>query len=185
MTLSSLWQKLFKRNTLLFYEREVGASQQHSSGMPEITVRILDEQHLNELLVIVGQELEPPLRERLQHGALCFTAVIDNSIAHVAWVYSGVLRVDEIERVERCGKGEFCVFDVQTFPAFRGGGIYPFMLGYIEQWAREHEGKRLLIYTELKNHASRRGIEKAGFNLVRKVTMVKVFGMKFYLTSRV
>ena len=63
-----------------------------------------------------------------------------------------------------------------THPDYRGKGIYPKMLNVIcNRFAKNKENA--WIFCEENNHASQRGILKAGFSFVGKGEKTKPFGM--------
>jgi RimJ/RimL family protein N-acetyltransferase len=59
-----------------------------------------------------------------------------------------------------------------TDPRARGRGIYPYALRAVVCFLRDRGMRRILIETDVSNTASRRGIEKAGFRLIRTYNAV-------------
>ena len=54
--------------------------------------------------------------------------------------------------------------DAFTLPGFRGGGLFPRTLAFVEECEeRERPGLPIYIEAAIDNLPSRRGIEKAGF----------------------
>lgn len=78
----------------------------------------------------------------------------DPAIAH----YSYVVRKDF--RFPFMGRDELHIGPCWTAPVARGRGLFPAML---QQIAHDFPGKRLWMFTQVDNHASRAGIAKAGF----------------------
>ncbi len=68
-----------------------------------------------------------------------------------------------------------------TIEAYRGRGIYPFMLTQILQWHKNHITQPdIAIFVAPDNIASIKGIEKAGFRFVEHVTIYRLLGMCIY-----
>ena len=57
-----------------------------------------------------------------------------------------------------------------TSEKYRGKGIYPYILAYSCNYLRNEGFSRVIITCDPTNIASIRGIEKAGFSLVKKIT---------------
>jgi hypothetical protein len=58
------------------------------------------------------------------------------------------------------------------------------MLNYIGKWATENGFHLLKIYAEKDNIPSIKGILKAGFTPYEKITLFKLFVLKFYINSK-
>jgi GNAT superfamily N-acetyltransferase len=68
-------------------------------------------------------------------------------------------------RLIRLREGEAEIAVCLTMPAFRGRGLYPYVIRRLCRIAAQEGIERVLMTTMTGNTASRRGIEKAGFRL--------------------
>jgi len=74
------------------------------------------------------------------------------------------------------GESEVYIHDCETAEKAKGKNIYPFVISYI---ARKYfPSKQILIATNVNNMASRRGIEKGGFEPFRIMRIKVFFGFK-------
>lgn len=118
--------------------------------------------------------------ERLHRGDVCYTASLDGRLAHYSWVQrSGSHPITDAGAFVRIARGDFWIYDCETLEWARGRGIYAatlvrilndhFRIGYSTAW----------IYAPVQNRASRRGIQRAGFNSVATVRALRI-GRRFY-----
>ena len=108
---------------------------------------------------------------------------MNGAIGHISWIY---YKNDPNRIIDLCSyEGE--VKYSLTLPEFRGKGIYPATLIEVQRFLKEKGYKRLFICTREDNVPSIRGIEKAGFKFVAKISLIKFLGMqvsKRYATGR-
>ncbi|TCL66365.1 GNAT family N-acetyltransferase [Rhizobium sp. BK251] len=116
-------------------------------------------------------------RNRLKRGDRLFLSVVQRELAHVAWLGVRNEIKAEAELGEQCSlsMGQVAViFDCWTRPDFRDQGIYTATIQQLAALALlEHQ--RVVIFCRTTNTASRRGIEKAGFELKHKMWRVRLF----------
>lgn len=140
------------------------------------------------------EEWHPEFRrlygERLELGHLPVCCRLDDRLVHVSWCASRSLRIDEVGRLWQLPDGECCVYDVVTAPEARGRGIYPAVLSWIREDAARRQFRRVWIYAESTNHASERGILRAGFTAAGTIRALRVwkrplwsFGTPYSLTD--
>lgn len=114
--------------------------------------------------------------EFLQRGDEGYYAYLDGKCAHRSWaLHNGVMDVD-IFYHRQLKENEVFIHWCETADWARGHNLYPATLGQI---IVDNPGKRVCISVNRNNVASRRGIEKAGFELQEKVTTTVVLGMKW------
>ena len=58
-----------------------------------------------------------------------------------------------------------------------GGGLFFGLLSHLLALARGQGPDRGLIFADIRNRASRRAIEKAGFEIVQAVSRLELFGL--------
>lgn len=95
-------------------------------------------------------------------------------IGHISWIYYR----NDPNRIIDLSTDEGEIKYSLTLPEFRGKGIYPATLIEVQRYLKEQGYKRLFICTKEDNLPSVRGIEKAGFEFVTKINLVKVLGMQ-------
>lgn len=78
------------------------------------------------------------------------------------------------------GGDKYYIFFCHTFDEYRGNGIYSYMLTQICKDTIKKAGN-VFISTDMKNIASQKGIEKAGFG---KLGMLKYKRVKFFGTEQ-
>lgn len=106
-------------------------------------------------------------------GRQCYVAVRDDDIAGYAWVSSDSLHVDEIACTLPLAADEVFIYDCFVDEAHRGEGIYPAMLETaLADCAAQPGVRRAVIGAASFNHASIRGIRKAGFRELKRIHYV-------------
>lgn len=111
-------------------------------------------------------------------GGEVFLGFSEGKLVHVAWLFCNP-RISEAHFFVKIKKDEAYIGFCQTYPKFRGKGIYPVVLQHILEYAAAKNKKRCFIATISTNLASIRGIEKSGFSSVGKMRMFKLFGRFF------
>jgi len=67
-----------------------------------------------------------------------------------------------------------------THPAYRGKGLYPYVLLKICEFLKEKGKDRAFICTKINNLASAQGIEKAGFRRIYEIGLIKILFFDFF-----
>lgn len=98
------------------------------------------------------------------YGVFC-----EGRLAHVSWLIGWEEDRRLPVRLVRLEPGESEITTCYTVKRFRGRGLYPFAIRSLCQVARERGMQRIYMITGVKNHASRRGIEKGGLKPCGKV----------------
>jgi GNAT superfamily N-acetyltransferase len=101
---------------------------------------------------------------RYQDRNALYAAFLGDQPAGYGWLALQVGRVDELRLTFVLSRTDIYLWDFVTLPAFRGRGVYPQLLQAIVR-AEESAGRFWIGY-EGHNHASARGIQKAGFQIV-------------------
>lgn len=101
---------------------------------------------------------------RLAAGHAALLLMEGDAVTHMSWIARHSLRVDELACTMELPDDAMCVYDVVTTDAWRGRGAYPAVLQWLRHNAGTHfDATRVWIYSDAGNSASRRGIEKAGY----------------------
>lgn len=68
-----------------------------------------------------------------------------------------------------------------TVDAYRGQGIYPYMLTQILQWYKDNTTlPHIAIFVAPDNISSIKGIEKSGFTFIEHITIYRLLGLCIY-----
>lgn len=108
---------------------------------------------------------------RLANDNKAFVAYFNNVPAAFGWVAMGKARIGELNHEFILPPKHRYLWNFRTLPEFRGLGIYPLLLQHILT-TEQNKSDCLWIMHAPENKASQRGITKAGFRLVGKVSVV-------------
>ena len=115
------------------------------------------------------------LRRRFAMGAEPFLGISEGKLAHSSWLFRPP-RVVETNVDLRLSPDQVHIGACWTSTKFRGMNIYPTVLRHIQKYAFARGAKSVFIAAAPENIASTRGIEKAGFVRVKKVSGFVLFG---------
>lgn len=108
---------------------------------------------------------------RLANDHRAYVAFLHKIPAAFGWVASGKARVGELNHEFILPLGHGYLWNFRTLQEFRGLGIYPQLLQQIIL-TEQPKTESLWIMHAPENTASQRGIQKAGFQLIGKVSVV-------------
>ena len=111
------------------------------------------------------------VEQRFQSGHTVYIAASDEWVA-CGWSASGQTSFGVPEVPFTVPKDNRYLLDFITLSAWRGKGVYPYLLQSILSHERT-EADRFWVIHEASNHASARGIKKAGFSLAAEVCRVE------------
>jgi GNAT superfamily N-acetyltransferase len=122
-------------------------------------------------------------QKRLNAGHLCFVALSDGNLANYAWVCFHECYINELEIKIRLRPGSAYRYDVFTFPAYRGKGVYPSVFEESCNYLSQIGIKELYGLVDSGNSRMLRVFEKAG-TASRKlgdVTYIRLFNLRRYV----
>ncbi len=125
-----------------------------------------------------GRPWHRDAERRIREGQVCAVARQGSDRIAYCWSTREPEWVAEIGRLVVPGPDEVYLYDAFTAPAWRGRGLFPAMLGRLVEYARAHGKSRALIFVLAGNRASRRGIERAGFQLFQAVSRARLGGLR-------
>jgi RimJ/RimL family protein N-acetyltransferase len=102
---------------------------------------------------------------RLNSGSRCHGFFLEDRLVNVGWTSKGMLELEagltlsEVDHVYNY----VGVYDCYTVPEYRSRGIYRDALTQLLGMIRDEGGQVALIAVDPENHASIKGIERAGF----------------------
>jgi ribosomal protein S18 acetylase RimI-like enzyme len=114
----------------------------------------------------------------LARGDRGFYAYRDGRVVNRAWVIVGPGSCDLWHGYGRLTipAGSAYVHYCETAPEARGLGIYPAVLAHVARTLEEEGIRPIRISTTIDNTASQRGIDRAGYRIVRRVAIQIVAG---------
>lgn len=150
----------------LFYERRAGSVEANVSVNADIAIE-RSNAYDPRVFRDVPYTSEKTARSRFDNGDVCYTAYLDDQLAHCSWVRrSGIQAVPEAGLDYPVASGEFWIYHCWTASWARGKRVYPTILTRInaDHFAGGYQLAR--IYTSRTNIASQHGIVRAGFALI-------------------
>lgn len=157
----------------LFYELKRDASLPEIS-LQGILIMQLGTEQLPEFCELSGERREL-VEQRWRAQDRCYLAYAEKRLAHFSWVKSeGVHAIYEADTKEPVQTGHFWIYHCATAAWARGRNIYPFVLQKIVSDYFGAGYQCANIHSTSTNLASRRGIEKAGFQYVFSKKAVRV-----------
>jgi RimJ/RimL family protein N-acetyltransferase len=131
-----------------------------------------------------GRPWHPEAERRIHEGQVCVVARHGAGVIAYCWLTRRPEWVAEIDRLVVPGPAEVYLYEAFTEPGWRGRGLFPAMLFRLLAYARAQGWERALIFVLTDNRASRRAIEKAGFELFQTVSRVELGGLRHLLFRR-
>lgn len=129
---------------------------------PSFTVALSDDVDLLARLVGVAPvEVEA----RLRQGHRAYLARLEHDVVGYGWSATRAAEVGALGLHLRVPDGNRYLWDFATLPRWRGRGVYPRLLQAIVR-AEQSKAERFWIGYDWGNHASGRGIIRAGFQAV-------------------
>ena len=116
--------------------------------------------------------------ERFAKGDEAVCAFLRKELVAYLFAARTDTRVDEVDDLLIVGKEEVYLYDAFTLPAYRGSGIYPFLLNTAAMYFKKQAYSFALIFSTADNRSSIRGIEKSGFTGYGSVSYRKFLGWK-------
>ena len=110
---------------------------------------------------------------RLAHGDECFAWQSEHGIASFGWVTYRDRVVGPVKLLN-ADKRAF-LYNFYTAPEFRGRGLYPTLLLYVRHVLAGDGKTDMIIDVNVRNDRSLRGIGKAGFTPVARITYLTLF----------
>ena len=131
---------------------------------PFFTIKIFDKDFSNEITLS---------RDREINNSICYAVYKDDELIHESWVFKSKLLATQLGY-----KRKFIIGNSVTKENYRGQGIYPFILHFI---LKNNPDKKFIIFTDVSNNSSEKGILKAGFFRVYRFKLIRLLGIKIYL----
>lgn len=113
------------------------------------------------------------LAHRWQSGQICYAGVVDGKCIHSSWLSFGGGYIGEVHRQISLPSKDGYVFDSFTDPAYRGLGVFPFILSAVSARLERCPGERTWIAVERSNLASTKAIMKVGFEMQGTIRYVR------------
>lgn len=168
---------LFFKGTVILYK--------HKNFVHIIPIAIIKNasyKNIKDILYFQNRKYIEVFRTFLDAGDKGYFAYLNGKCVHRSWVQFGEKEVEIYRFLKRkIEKDEAFIHYCETAPEARGKNIYPTVLSKIVTDLKD-KYKNIYISTNIKNKASRRGIEKAGFR--ERVHLLIILGIKIKRTLR-
>ncbi|MGH2460123.1 MAG: GNAT family N-acetyltransferase [Chloroflexota bacterium] len=115
---------------------------------------------------------------RVRRGARCASLTLENDVATVCWVSEQAEWLRELKLWFEPPADQAYVWDCETRARYRGHHLYSELLRRIVDDLTDQGYRRVWIATEIHNHRSARGVQRAGFNPVGLVTAFELLGFR-------
>lgn len=109
-------------------------------------------------------------RDRLANDHRAFVAYYEGAPAAFGWMAMGKANIGELDHEFVLPLWHRYLWNFRTLPEFRGLGIYPRLLCHIIQ-EEQKDATSIWIMHAPENEASERGIRKAGFRFLSKMSV--------------
>ncbi len=119
----------------------------------------------------------PEAEQRLRDGHVCAVARHETEVVAYCWLACTPVWVAEIGHAVVPGAEDVYIYDAFTMPEWRARGLFSAVLARLLAFAHARGRKRALIFAGARNRASRRVIERAGFEIVHSVWQVELCGL--------
>lgn len=115
----------------------------------------------------------------LDSGDRGYFAYLNGKCVHRSWIQFGEKEVSLLAPFikRKIKQNEAYIHYCETAPEARGKNIYPAVLSKIVSDFK-NKYKNIYISTDIKNEASRKGIEKAGFREIERTRIIVILGVK-------
>jgi GNAT superfamily N-acetyltransferase len=165
-------RRLWLRERYLVYVRPLVDEAGHTSPPGPVSVRRASAPERADLARCTDDLGAAQYWDVLDPGAECYLGWDGDRIVAVHWVST----THETNGLVTLEPGDCVIGPCVTTPAYRGRGIYPMMLSAICRDRRTQGQRRAYMVVNVDNHASVRGIEKAGFRQTQRMTLTRVLG---------
>lgn len=124
------------------------------------------------------------MKDRLQRGDVCYATEIEGEVASYQWVqYSGEHFIQQAGYYMSINPDECMIYHARVSEKFRGNRINGLIKSTILIDAKNNGLEKALVYTNQKNMANRKGLEKMGFVIDSKIYSFEI-NKKFYQIYR-
>lgn len=117
---------------------------------------------------------------RFGRGDRCFAVMNGAEIAAYFWALFGDWHINELFLEFKLKPNQAWFINAVTITSARGKGYYPNIIRHMSRTLASEGYDEFFINAEERNHASVRGIEKAGFKKIAKVQMKKLLSKAKY-----
>ncbi len=139
--------------------------------LPNIQGLTIQENYDSTFMARLGQITLEEANQRFLDGNKAFVAYLHNQPAAFGWVALNKARIGELNHEFKLPPKHGYLWNFRTLVEFRGLGIYPHLLHYILNWGQPHMDCLWIMHAP-ENKASEKGIRKAGFNFIGKVSVI-------------
>jgi CelD/BcsL family acetyltransferase involved in cellulose biosynthesis len=189
----SLWGAAEILREGLYQRTQVEVWKYHLAELPiqktvnEECTRVYDKAQ-TDMVVDIMSELEwyrNPLGiiRRLESGDVCSVTYAGSTPASFSWICTGSRYIDHAQKRLTLDAGEFCTYDVFTFPGYRNRGLASQNLITSLWYMRSRNYHTAYIDTSGNNVAMRRILEAVGYHQVQRIIRKRILGFRFFVNQ--
>ncbi len=144
--------------------------------LPKINVELnlADYNNLADINKVKKQHL-PVLEKRLNRGDYCYLTYYEGEAVSYHWVqFSGKHLLQQSGQTYNLSGKEACIYHVRVKDKFHRKGISSFVYSKIIKNCLENEIYNIWIYTNFKNVANRKSLERIGFMKSELIFSIKL-----------
>ena len=161
-----------KLNTCLFYEHHLETLVKEESKIP-VALKILDRNNILDP-ILQGRFSIETLKKRLENGDKCFVTEKSGHLSSFHWLQTkGKHYIGPTGDWKDIQPGTAVIYHVFVEEEFRGNRINGMVYSEILAYCKEHEIDQVWIYTDSKNSANRKGLERLGFKIYKQTFSLK------------
>jgi GNAT superfamily N-acetyltransferase len=167
----------------VFYEHDL---QNFTCVKPKIDLdlKILDEKNIQRINDIKKMSVSI-LKKRLTNGDKCFVTENKSKLLSYHWLQTkGCHFIQQTGEYVKVNTNEAVIYHVRVDEGHRGNKINGYVYSEILKYCKSNKISRLWIYTNKRNIANRKGLEKLGFKEYKNTLSLKFYGKHYLLNSK-
>jgi GNAT superfamily N-acetyltransferase len=175
ITFKAYWrlqQWLWSESVWLVYNLKL-ADYAHRPALP-LTRSQLGFDSLRELNYFKAVAFPESMQARLDGGSRCHGFFLSGQLVNIAWTSAQRLEIEPGVSIQDVGS--VGIFDCYTLPEHRSKGVYRDALILLLSAIRDEGATAALIAVDPGNHPSIKGIERAGFMRIYRLTHLRRLG---------
>jgi RimJ/RimL family protein N-acetyltransferase len=161
-----------KLNTCLFYEHHLETLVKEEPKIP-VSLKILDRNNISEPILEEWFSIKT-LKKRLENGDKCFLTEKSGHLSSFHWMQTnGQHYIGPTGEWTDIPRGTAVIYHVYVVEEFRGNRINGKVYSEILAYCKNHEINQVWIYTDKKNSANRKALERLGFKIYKQTFSLK------------
>lgn len=179
-------KKIFRRiKSFVFYFDQIYLLEKLNHidlfGIDEVFIKRVNFENVDDAKSFQSEHYINCFKDFLKSGEIGYFAYLKDICVHRSWVQSSGNAILHSKYSIELKENECFIKWCETASSARGLGIYPFVLKKITD---DFSDNRILISVNCKNIASLKGVKKAGFLIIQRISIIVILGIKFVKVKR-